>query len=193
MTFLSRRALFFAGCILVATVAGCSQRSLPKVALEDVAALSADALLGALLGPSPERRSTMSTNVETPLLQKGGAETVHIATDVAAFVRESRGALTEKEIGFVQTETARMAGEYLKRGGFTLTTVPFPPVKPVDGAKTLVATFTPTTEEGGSPADKEAGRAKTFVLVRLTITDPATGAVLRIREFYSGRDAGVRP
>ena len=185
--------MLLAGFALAATVAGCSQRSVPKVALDDVALLSADALLGALLGPSPERRGVMTTNPEPPLLTKGGAETVHLATDTAAFVRESRGALNDKEITAVQTEAARVAGKFLEKQGFTLTVVPFPPAKPAADAKTLVATFTPATEEGGSPADKVAGRAKTFVLIRLTITDSATGATLRIREFYSGRDAGIRP
>ncbi len=173
--------------------AGCSGRAIPKVDLADVAALANDALLSTLLGPSAERRATMMAKPEPPLLQKGDRENVVLATDYDGFVRVSKGALTEKDLRAIEAEVVRGSGEVLKKQGFSLESVPFPPKADPTAEKTLVATFTPFTEEGGSPEDKRLGRGKTYVLIRLTVTDPRTGTALRIRDFYSGRDAENRP
>lgn len=164
-----------------------------KVALSDVAALATDAVVGTVLGPDPERRASMMAKPEPALLQKGGMEKVVLATDIAGFVRVSKGALSEKDLQQIEAEVVRSSGEVFKKQGFTIDTTPFPPKVDPATEQTLVATFTPETETGGSPEDKRLGRGKTYVLIRLTVTDPRTGTALRIRDFYSGRDAQNRP
>ncbi|MBC7806188.1 MAG: hypothetical protein H7145_08560 [Akkermansiaceae bacterium] len=175
------------------TLTGCGGRAIPKVALADVAALATDALLGTLLGPSEQRRVTMMAKPEPPLLEKEGMENVVLSTDYAGFVRVSKGSLSEKDLRLIEAEVVRASGDVLKKQDFSISALPFPPAVDAAAQKTLVATFTPATEEGGSPEDKRAGRGKTYVLIRLTVTDPRTGTALRIRDFYSGRDAENRP
>jgi hypothetical protein len=164
-----------------------------QVALADVAALATDALLGTFLGPSAERRVTMMAKPEPPLLQKGGMENIVLSTDYEGFVRVSKGALLEKDLQLIEAEVIRSSSDVLKKQEFSIMSQSFPPKVDANTAKTLVATFTPVTEEGGSPEERRLGRGKTFVLIRLTVSDPRTGAALRIRDFYSGRDAGNRP
>ncbi|MBC8134944.1 MAG: hypothetical protein H8F28_03545 [Fibrella sp.] len=193
MPLFFRRNLLTVFALLPLLVVGCGGRSIPKVALADVAALATDALLGTLLGPSSERRVTMMAKPEPPLLQKGGMESVALSTDYEGFVRVSKGALSEKDLQTIEAEVIRGSSDVLKKQGFSINSLPFPPKVDPATEKTLVATFTPVTEEGGSPEDKRLGRGKTYVLIRLTVTDPRTGTALRIRDFYSGRDAENRP
>lgn len=167
---------------------GCVGKT-PNVDLADVADLASDALLGALLGTPPERVAMLMGKPEPPLLEKGIYETVLLATDTAGFARASKGALSEEDLNAVEANVVKQVGKYLKKLEFRINPTPFPPEgEPVKQPKTLLATFTPETEEGGSPDDKRKGNAKTYVLIRLTITDPQTRAVLRVRDFYSGRD-----
>lgn len=191
MPHLSRRqfALLALSPLLLA---GCARGAAQKIALEDVSALATDALLVALLGPAENRMPFVGTP-EPPLLVKGGKETVTLVTDYAAFVRESRGAFGEADVKALETDVAKRTAKILQEEGFTLNTASLGTVPPTDSAKTLIATFTPATESGGSPEDKRAGRSRSLLLIRLTVSDPATKTVLRIREFYSGRDVGVRP
>lgn len=190
MPHFSRRLLLFAAPLLLA---GCAQGGASRIAQSDVALLATDALLVALLGPA-ENRKPVSDTGEPPLLVKGAKETVVLATDYAAFVREGRGAFTESDIKTLEAEVVKITGKILEKEGFTLQTAPLGATVPdTAAAKTLRAMFTPATETGGSPIDRRTGRNRSLLLIRLTITDPATQEVLRIREFYSGRDVGVRP
>jgi hypothetical protein len=125
---------------------------------------------------------------EPPLMQKGGYESVLVSTDTAGFSQESKGALSEQDLKAIETDVIKRTGLIFKRRGFTVSAISFPP-HPDPTANALLATFTPTTEEGGSPTEKQTGKAPTFILIRLTVSDPKSGTVLRIREFYSGRDA----
>lgn len=193
MTSFSRRHLFSLLVLFPLMLWGCGGRSIPKVALADVAALATDALLGTVLGPTSDRRVTMMAKPEPALLQKAGMENVMLSTDYDGFVRVSKGALSEKDLRLIEAEVIRTSGEVLKKQGFSINTQPFPPKADPALEKTLFATFTPVTEEGGSPEDKRLGRGKTYVLIRLTVIDSRTGKELRIRDFYSGRDAENRP
>lgn len=182
--------LLTAGTFLAGT-AGCG-RGADRVGLGEVAKLASETLVGTLLGSAPSEQITAMARPEPPLLSKGGFENVLLATDEAGFVAESKGALGAKDIKAVAADILHSAAGTLKKRGFTVTAVPFPPKLDPAIPNMLLATFTPATEEGGSPDDKRAGKATTFVLMRLTITDPRTNTVLRVREFYSGRDANGR-
>ncbi|MBC8142115.1 MAG: hypothetical protein H7Y38_11820 [Armatimonadetes bacterium] len=191
MPHLSRRqfAFLLSSPLLLA---GCARGAAQKIALEDVSALATDALLVALLGPPENRMPAMGTP-EPPILVKGSKETVVLSTDYAAFVKESRGALTEADIKALEAEVAKRTAKILQEEGFTLNTASIGVAPPADPAKSLLAVFTPAVESGGSPADKRAGLSRSLLLIRLTVSDPQTKTVLRVREFYSGRDVGVRP
>jgi len=187
---ISRRQLLLTGIALlsVAVVTGCGHDGGDKVDLADVADLASETLVGTLIGPRPQEQSTGLGTPEPPLLQKGSYESVQLATDTASFAHESKGALSEQDLKAIETDVVKRTSQIFKKQGFTITSIPFPP-KPDLTTNSLLATFTPATEEGGSPEDKKAGKAPTFVLIRLTVSDPKTNTVLRVREFYSGRDA----
>jgi len=173
-------------------LSGCSQR-MPRVGLTDASDLAAGSLLEALLGPPSARAVTMTAPPEPALLKKGVFESVVVATDVPGFLAMSKGALKEQELRETEERVVKNVNDVLKRYGFSARAVPFPPPALAAGDKTLVATLTPQTEQGGSPAERATGTAPQLLLVRLTITDPATGQALRIRDFYSGRDVGGSP
>ena len=179
--------------LLLPLLAGCAQGGSRRVALDDISLLATDALLVALLRPA-ENRMPLTGTPEPPLLIKGAKDTVLLSTDYAAFVRESRGAIGEAEVKALEAEVAKRTGKILEKEGFILNRGTFG-VAPDTSAtgRILLATFTPATETGGSPSDKRAGKNRSLLLIRLTITDPAINSVLRVREFYSGRDVGVRP
>lgn len=195
MSIVSRR-LFVAFLAAPLLLAGCSRR-IQSVTMADASGLATDALLNVLLGTPPSRRSVI-TKPEAPLLEKGVYDNVVLTTDEPGFVRVGKGAISEKDIQSVEKEVVRLTSGYFKSQDapikdFTISAAPYPLDNASVPDKTLVATFTPETEEGGSPEDRRRGKGKTFVLFRLTVTNPRTGAVLRVREFYSGRDAGVKP
>ncbi len=173
-------------------LAGCAKGGAQRIALRDVSLLATDALLVALLGPPENRMPAMGTP-EPPLLVKGAKDTVILSTDYGAFVRESRGAFGEAEVKALEADVAKHTAEILLKEGFTLNAASLGVVPPANPAKTLLAVFTPAVESGGSPADKRAGLSRNLLLIRLTISDPATNTTLRVRDFYSGRDVGVRP
>ncbi len=190
MTRPPRRRFLALLAIAPALLAGCAGRPSERVGLDDVASLASEALLGTLLGPSPEKRVTMMAPPEPPLLVKGVAENVLLSTDYADFARASKKALSEKDVKAVEADVLRTSGAVLKKRGFAIGLLSYPPVVDPAAQNTLVATLTPVTEEGGSPDEKRNGRGRTYVLIRLTITDPRTNTVLRVRDFYSGREAG---
>jgi hypothetical protein len=184
-SFLATALLAGVGAV---AAAGCGRR-LPQVALTDAADLASGALLEMLLGPPPDRATVLTAPPDPPLLRKGVYESVLIAADRDAFAAVSKGSLKTADIEAIQKRVVGDVDKVLKRRGFSAQEAPsFPPQVPADARMMLVATLTPVTEQGGSPAERASGKAAVLVLVRLAVTDPATGQTLRARDFYSGRD-----
>jgi len=166
-------------------LAGCTGGN-SSVSMGDLADMTADTMGDLLLGPPPD--PTGMAPPDPPLLKKGGKETVIVAADTAAFVGISKGAIPESALKQTLKDIVRMLNRRMEKRGFHATASPdFPPVNPSD-EKTLVTTLAPVTEEAGSPSDKAQGKQRTMILVRLTVTDPATGTILRQRDYYSGKD-----
>ena len=170
-----------ATCALLA--AGCGGNA-PPTTFGDAIRITEETLYQLLVSPA-DQDATRNTRPDPPLLKKGTYETALIAVDAEGFVRVSRGALSTDATRELQTEVVKRLNERLEKRGFSARAVPFG--TDVKGeARALLATLTPTTQEGGSPKDRAEGKAETYVLVRLTVTDPASGAVLRQRDYYSG-------
>ena len=92
-----------------------------------------------------------------------------------------------------QVRVVRTLDRDLKKRGFAATGAAFDtpngtsPI-PSRSRNALLATLTPVTEPAGSPAERASGRARTILLIRLAVSDPATGKTLVQRDYYSGRD-----
>jgi hypothetical protein len=183
-----RSALREIGVLLACGVlgtAGCSSGA-PAVSLTDMSEITVDTLADLVLGPPEEPTHTAPT--DPPLLKKGGKESVLVAADVTAFAALSRGAIPEKALNGARKDVVRALDKRLQKKGFSaVESAVFPPIKPTD-SRTLVATLVPVIETAGSPQEKAAGRARQLVLIRLSITDPLTGEILRQRDYYSGKD-----
>ncbi|MBC8104109.1 MAG: hypothetical protein H7Z41_16165 [Cytophagales bacterium] len=168
---------------------GCSS-SAPSVALSDMTEITVDALTDLVLGPPED--PTRTTPTDPPLLRKGKNDRVVVAADTAAFAAISRGAIPENALKSARKDVVRSLDRRLNKKGFAaVESTEFPPARPTDG-RTLVATLTPVLEGAGSPQDRAMGRDRQLVLIRLTITDPATGETLKQRDYYSGKDV-IRP
>lgn len=185
---MTRRTLVAAGVsALAAVLAGCSQ-GIPKATLLDATVQTQQTLLDLLLGPAPGRRGSANVPADPPLLEKGVYENVVLSMDAEGFVEASRGNIKIQELRTLEKEVLNGVGKVLEKRGFTLRGAVYPPPAIAD-ARTLLVTLTPFTEEGGAPSERAAGRGTVYVLVRLTVSDPQTGANLRVRDYYSGRDA----
>lgn len=167
--------------------AGCGRGGGSRLASGDVAAITEEALTDLLLGVPPERAATMTAPADRPILKTGVYETVFIAADAKGFSEISRGAISEDDIRAVEQRVVEQVDKNLKRRGFSAERGSFP-MGSVDREKALVATLTPTTQEGGSPQDRAENRGTTYVLVRLTVTDPKTREILAQRDYYSGHE-----
>ena len=146
-----------------------------------------------LLGIPPERQGTATIRPDPPLLSTGGYQEVVIAADAEGFARASRGAVSANALRDLQVRVVRALDRDLKKRGFAASGAAFDrpdsaPAVPSGSRSALLATLTPVTEPAGSPAERASGRAKTILLIRLAITDPATGKTLVQRDYYSGRD-----
>lgn len=183
-----RSALTVFGALALSAVlgsGGCSNGP-AAVLLTDLTDITAGTLVDLVLGPaySPTRTAL----VDPPLLKKGTKESVIVAADVAAFAALSKGAIPEKALSSARKDVVRIVDRRLKEEGFSaIESTTFPPDKPAD-SKTLVATLIPVLESAGSPQEKATGRGRQLVLIRLSITDPLTGEMLRQRDYYSGKD-----
>ena len=170
----------------IMALAGCG-RGIPAASFDDAVESTQNTLRDLLLGPPPERTATLPTRPDPPLLRKGGYETVLIATDAEGFARISQGSVSVKDIQEMQRRVVEGLDKELKERGFSARGVSFG--ADVRGEeKALLATLIPTTQEGGSPRERAEGKGKTFILIRLTLTDPKTGAILRQRDYYSGHN-----
>jgi len=183
-----------AGALLItagAFAAGCGGQGIPRSTLADASLLTQQTLLDLLLGPPPTRRSLSGSSADAPLLKKGVYESVVLAIDIDGFVRAARGSIKPNELRALEKDVLNGSGKVLQReGGYSLRGTAYPPAA-VAEPKALLVTLTPATEEGGSPEARAAGKGVIYVLIRLTVTDPATGANLRVRDYYSGRDAAT--
>lgn len=170
-------------------------------ALAEAADTTVLTLRDLLLGVPPERQGTAATRPDPPLLSPGGYEEVVIAADAENFARLSNGTVPARMVRDLQVQVVRRLNRDLTKRGFRATGAAFdtpagasalPSGKSAattGSGKTLLATLAPVTEPAGSPAERARGRA--ILLVRLTITDPATpGKTLVRRDYYSGRDVG---
>jgi hypothetical protein len=179
-----RRFWILTAAAALVALFGCG-RSAPRLSPDSVTALTVETLLEALVGPPPERRNP-TVPIDPPLLKKGKRESVHLAVDTAGFAAMGRGVFPEKEVIAVERRVVEDTGRALRRFGFTIAAVPYPP--PAAGAPEIVtATLTPRTEDAGSPQERAQGKGRTLLLVRLTIVDSA-GETLAIRDYFSGRE-----
>lgn len=167
-------------------VAGCG-RGGSRLAFGDVAATTEEALTDVLLGVPPERALTMTAPPDKPLLKLGVYDSVYIAADAKGFAEISRGAISESDIVALEQRVVEQVDRNLKRRGFRAERGTFP-MGGIDRDRVLIATLTPTTQEGGSPQDRAENRGTTYVLVRLTVTDPKTRTVLARRDYFSGHE-----
>lgn len=168
-----------------AAVAGGCGGGLADISFDDAREITRQSLREMLLGV-PET-ATRQTPPDPPLLRAGIYETLLLSADAEGFARVSKGAIGVGAVRDAERQLARDLDRDLKKRGFSARPLVFGQT-PESAAKTLLAVLTPTTQEGGSPRERTEGKNKTFVLVRLTITDAATGAVLRRLDYYSGRD-----
>lgn len=173
------------GIVVLGGLAGCG-RPIPSADFEDAVALTKNVFRGLLLG-SEERDVTAPTKPDPPLLRAGVYETVLIATDVDGFARVSQGSLPSEAVADVNRRVAEDLNRDLQRRNFGARAVVFG-ADVRNEQKALLATLTPTTQEGGSPRERAEGKGRTYILIRLTITDPKTGVLLSQRDYYSGRD-----
>lgn len=165
---------------------GCS-RGIPPASFDDAVSITEGTLRDLLLGLPPERTATLSTPPDPPLLKTGVYETVLIAADAEGFARVSRGSVRAADVLELQSRVVEQLDRDLKKRGFRARGGAYGAA--VRGEeKILVAALTPSTEVGGSPKDRAEGKEKTYILIRLTLTDPRTGAILRRQDYYSGRD-----
>ncbi len=193
------RRFFVAGAAIVfsagALLAGCGRGSASgrPASLAEAVDNTTQTLRDLLLGVPPERQGTAGTRPDPPLLSAGSYQEVVIAADADGFARESRGAISANAVRDLQVRVVRALDRDLKKRGFAATGAAFDTpggVSPVPSRSrnALLATLTPLTEPAGSPAERASGRAKTILLIRLAITDPATDKTLVQRDYYSGRD-----
>lgn len=182
----TRRNLLRLGVtIALAALAGGCGSGLPDISFDDAREITRQTLHEALLG-APES-ATRRIPPEPPLLRAGVYETVLLSADAEGFARVSNGAINPRAVREAERRLARDLDRDLKKRGFSARAVVFGQAPKGEG-KTLLAVLTPTTQQGGSPRERADGKNKTFVLVRLSITDAATGSVLRQLDYYSGRD-----
>jgi hypothetical protein len=156
------------------------------VSFEDARELTRQTLREMLLGER-EESATRRTPPDPPLLRKGVYETVLVSADAAGFARISRGSISAEVVREAERRIAGDLNKDLARQGFSVRALPFGQ-RPENTVRTLLATLTAATQEGGSPRERAEGKNKTFVLVRLSVSDAATQTVLRQIEYYSGRD-----
>ena len=181
---MNRRLAILAIVFSALAAAGCRGGS--AVRLTDLAPITADTITRVLVGIPMEQRATQPT-AEAGVLKAEVYETAVITADAEAFAKVSRGTLSVRDIEALQNDVVNRVSDNLKAYRFKARGAKYPPM--ISEPRTLLATLTPTTEEAGSPADRAAGKGKTLILVRLTVTDPLTGAVLAERQYYSGTDA----
>ena len=180
-----QRQIVFAIAAILLLLTGCG-RGAGTVRLADVVPITTDTLTTLLLG-DPDVSPTRLAPADKALLQTGTYENVVIAADGPGFARVSKGVLSVADVNDLLKSVVSKINGRLKKRGFSAQQGTFPPT--TTGDRTLIATLTPQTQVTGSEADQKKGHAKTLVLVRLTITDPATNTVLAQRDYYSGNDA----
>ena len=178
--------------VVLGLLTGCGRPS-ASASFGDAVANTELTLRDLLLGVPPERRGTADTRPDPPLLVRGRYEAVVVAADAERFAGVSQGAVTAEMVRDLQSRVVRALDRDLKRQGFSASGAAFEgATSAARGARTLLATLIPVTEETGSPAERAAGRGKTLILIRLTIRDPATGTTLVQRDYYSGHDVKRR-
>ena len=173
---------------LALLLTGCGGRSAYRATMADAAYLTESTLLELLLGPPEGERPTQTSPSDKPLLKRGLYEKVILTTDRDSFERLSKGSIRQDDLKSIEKTVTEDLTKILEKKQYAIRAVPFPPGDLTTEDKTLLVTLTPSTEEGGSPSERAAGRGATYILIRVTITDTKTGQSLRIRDFYSGRD-----
>ncbi len=167
---------------------GCGRPGASAASFNDAAANTEQTLRELLLGGGA---GSGARREDAPLLVAGRYESVVVAADAEGFARVSQGAVTAEAVRDLQNRVVGALDRDLKRRGFSANGRAFAGAASARREpKTLLATLIPVTEQTGSPADRAAGRGKTLILIRLTITEPKAGATLVQRDYYSGRDVG---
>ncbi len=181
-----RQSIFVFSAALLAAACGC-RRSQPAIRMADAEYLTTETLTRVLLGDPVSEQNLHPETAEKPLLKTGTYERVVIAADAEGFAQTSRGGVRAKDIREVESRVVVNVDKQLRKQGFSAVGSTFP-ISGKPEPRTLYVTITPATEEAGSPQERAGGKNDTLVLVRLTVTDPQTGAVLARRDFYSGAD-----
>ena len=171
-------------------LAGCG-RGVNTVQASEVTRITEDALVNVLLGTPPE--AVRQAPPDKPLLTENGYNRVLIAADAGGFAAVSKGTWNDADVRTLQSRVVSGVDKRISRKNnfhATATTFPAPASSPPTGepSRVLLATLTPATQTAGSPEDVAQNRAKTLLLVRLTVSDAQTGVVLVVRDYYSGRD-----
>jgi len=174
-------------------VAGCG-RGPARAGIADAVDNTTRTLRDLLLGLPPEALGTSPARPDPPLLTPGSYQAVLLTADADGFARASKNEIRAEAIQDLQGRVVRNLDRDLKKRGFTASGAPWETAaSAARGApKILLATLVPITEESGSPAERAAGRGRTILLIRLTVSDPATNKTLVQRDYYSGRDIGGR-
>lgn len=180
-----REFLAMTGVGALLALTGCG-RGLPAADFDDAVQITEETLLELLLGTPPDRDATRRTPPDPPLLKAGLYDTVLLSVDAEGFARVSKGSVSVEAGRELQRRVVDRLNQDLQKQGFSARGVPFGQ-RNRGAARTLRVILTPTTEEGGSPRERAEGKNPTYLLVRLTIEDPASGAIVRQRDYYSGR------
>jgi hypothetical protein len=168
-------------------VGGCGKGN-SDVRVSELVTFTSDAITGLLIGPSSKDALSGNAQPDKPLLEHGKYEYALISADAVGFQDVSRGALTQDKMKDLGSRIVAEVNKRLKPVGYSATGAPFPPATNDD--KTLLVTLVPAMAPSGSVADRAKGEGRNMVLVRLTVTDPKTNAILAQRLYYSGADTG---
>jgi hypothetical protein len=168
-------------------LSGCGGHSEQIMRVDDAVEATEDALTTLLLGPPPD--PTSLAPLDKPLLVKGTHDTVYIAIDEPGFVGISHGTFKPENLHEIEERVVKTINANIKRKGFSAQATSYPvPSDLSQQPHALIATLLPSTEDTGSPQDHARGRNKQLVIIRLIVSDAATGAVLAERDYYSGAD-----
>jgi hypothetical protein len=172
----------------VSLIAGCGKSEMP-MHVDAAVEATEEALTAVLLGNASDVGATGLAPPDKPLLVKGLHDLVYVNADEQGFAALSKGAISVAGVQEIEQRVLKTINRNIDRKGFSAVRTTFPaPADLIGKEHALIATLMPGTEDAGSPQDRAQGKGKTLVLVRLTISDAATGNVLSERDYYSGND-----
>jgi hypothetical protein len=161
------------------SLSACSRRQVAG-RLEQAQIVTQETLRSVLLGEDPNARFAPirdSRYADKPLLEKGIYENIYLLVDTEEFVKISKGSVDKGEVEAVRKNILASLKKPLEKRGFTIITTP-------DTPKTLRIFLSPVLQESVSKRPDKTS----LILVKMTIIDAQTGAILTERSYYSGQD-----